>query len=65
MRQLHDMGTTITYLLNRGFAPSRMACPTLAGRQKPEVSDLCHKEVTLSLDKSRTTRRQASAFLLD
>ena len=43
MRQLHDMGTTITYLLNRDFAPSRMAYPALAGRQRPEVSGFCHK----------------------
>jgi len=43
MRQLHDMGTTITYLLNRDFAPSRMAYPALAGRQRPEVTGLCQK----------------------
>ena len=37
------MDIVIIDMLNRGFAPSRMACPTLAGRQKPEVSSLCHK----------------------
>ena len=43
MRQLHDMGTTITHMLNRDFVPGRMAYPALAGRQKPEVSGFCHK----------------------
>lgn len=43
MRQLHSMDIVIIDILNRGFAPSRTAYPTLAGRQKPEVSGLCHK----------------------
>jgi hypothetical protein len=43
MRQLHSIDTIIIDMLNRGFAPSRSAYPTLAGRQKLEVSGLCHK----------------------
>ena len=42
MRQLHNMETTITDMLNRDFVPGRMAYPALAGRQKPETSGLCH-----------------------
>jgi hypothetical protein len=43
MWQLHDMGTAIKSMLNRDFVPGRMAYPTLAGRQEPEVSGLCLK----------------------
>lgn len=61
MRQLHSMDIVIDDMLNRGFTPCRMAYPTLAGRQRLEVSGLCLKGFFSSGYVKEERRRLASS----